>query len=197
MATSRSKKSSRSKREPLDWVVNEDSYGASYSLPNASALAFALTLPKFWGSYIDPGLGIARGLYEFPEQKNGQVLRAVRGHFSTLPSTWALGNAFAIMARIVIKPIQYDTAGVPLVIEDPQYNLLEAQFANEQFLWQKYISQRYDMGGAPEVHMVNWSGRRMLKEDEAAWLYLQNFSGVTMTISGRLFLRSLMRADGA
>lgn len=188
-------RTSSRKREKLDWVVNADSYGATYGVPNATLLAVALTVPKMWGSYVDPSLTIPRGLYEYPEQAGGQVVRAVRGALSVVPSVWSAGSTFEFMMRLCIKPIEYDTAGVPIWIEDPLYSLTVPQFANEQFLWQKYVRQRFDLGSAGEVHNIAWSGRRMLREDEALWLYIQNFSGLTQTLSGRIFLRTLMRAD--
>lgn len=191
----RGRTSSR-KREKVDWVVNADSYGVSYVLPNATLIAHALTVPKFWGSYVDPTQAVARGLYEYPEQAQGQVVRAVRGSVSIVPSVWAAGDAFEGMMRLCIKPIEYDTAGVPIWIEDPNYSLVVPQFANEQFLWQKHFRQRFDLGGVGEVHNIAWSGRRMLREDEALWLYIQNTTGVSsQTLSGRIYLRTLMRAD--
>lgn len=189
-------RTSSRKREKVDWVVNPDSYGVTYSVPNATLIAVALTVPKFWASGVDPTLASHIPNFVYPEQSGGQVVRAVRGAISVVPSVWAVGDTFEGLMRLTIKPIEYDTAGVPIWIEDPNYSLALPQFANEQFLWQKYFRQRFDLGGVGEVHSIQWSGRRMLREDEALWLYIQNTSGFSsQALSGRIYLRTLMRAD--
>jgi len=184
------------KRRQVDWVVVNDSYGQVLTLPNATQIAIACTLPKFWAGSIDPGLGVPVPNYSFPEQDSGQVAYAVRGHVGIVPGTWAVGSRFRLWIRLVVKPIEYDTAGVPIVIEDANYSLVAPQFANERFLSQWMKWEDFGQGTAGEVMPIGWKGQVRIPQDAALWMYFENQSGITQALTITPFLRTLMRADG-
>jgi len=190
----RSKKSSRKKRQ-VDWVVNDETYGLNIILPNASQVALALTLPQFYATYVDPIGGTNIPAYQYPEQDEGQEAYAVRGHVSVVPSVWAVGSTFSCIMRIVKKPISYGVVGAG-AITDLNYSLYQAEFANERFVWQRYILQQNNMGAAGEVYNINWSGHQKLEPDEALWLFIENQSGITQDLRIWPYLRTLMRANG-
>jgi len=194
MAKSSSGRGRRSRR-PMDWVVNRDTYGAVVSLPNATQLASALTLPQGWSSTIDSSLTTPSPGYNFPEQDQGQLAYAVKGHIGIIPGTWAAGSQFRAWFRLVVKPIEFDTVGVPIVIEDPNYSLVATNFANERFLSQWMRWETFAQGTAGEVLPINWRGAARIRQDEALWLYIENQSGITQTLTFHLFLRTLMRAN--
>jgi len=195
MAKSKSRGQGR-KRRQVDWVVVNDSYGQILGLPNATQIAIALTLPKFWSSMIDPGIAVPVPTYSYPEQDSGQVAYAVRGHVGVVPGTWAVGSRFRMWCRLVVKPIEYDTVGVPIVIEDPNYSLVAPQFANERFLSQWMKWEDFGQGTAGEVMPISWKGQVRIPQDAALWMYFENQSGIAQTLSIHPFLRTLMRADG-
>jgi len=186
---------STKRRVPLDWVVQPDTYGynSTLNLPNASQSALALTLPKFLATTEDPTASQDFFGWQFPEQSKGQEAYAVRGTIIMVPSTWAIGSQFHILFRIVCKQVAYGPG--PVSIEDPAYSLVQPQFANERFCWQRVVQQTQVTGNAQETISVNWTGKQRIKEDEALWLYAENQSGVTMTVQLRFYLRTLMRAD--
>lgn len=184
----------RAKRMPVDWVVNDETYGQVYNTPNATQGSAALTLPGQFGYDVDSGLAIPIGKYQFPEQSDGQIVKAVRGQFYAVPSTWAVGSVYSLMVRLVVKPIEVDS-GIPTIILDPAYTLFQPPYANERILWQRLIFNRFDLGTATEVHEVNWRGTVRLKSDEALWVIFENQSGITQTATWRFFLRTLMRAE--
>jgi len=196
MAKSSRGRGRKSSRRNVDWVVVNDSYGQVASIPNATQIAIALTLPKFWAGGIDPNLGVPVPNYSYPEQDSGQVAYAVRGHLGVVPGTWAVGSRFRLWVRLVVKPIEYDTAGVPIVIEDPNYSLVNPVFANERFLSQWVKWEDFGQGTAGEIMPISWKGQVRIPQDAALWMYLENQSGITQTLACTPFLRTLMRADG-
>lgn len=178
----------------MDWVVNNETYGSEANVDNATQIALLLTLPKFWTGGRDLGGSFVPG-YSYPEQQDGQMVYAVKGDINITPNTWALGSVFMLAMRIVKKPIEWDTAGVGVVITDANYSLFQPQFANERFLWQKVTRQQQAFGDIIEDGHVSWKGRCHLEPDEALWLIIENQSGITQRVVIRSWLRTLMRAD--
>lgn len=190
-----SKKSkSRSKRMPLDWVVNDYTYNNIFQpLDNTDIAGFPLTFPRFiLAEETFPG-GVALGGYAYPEQSKGQVAVAVAGSVVAVPTTWALGSFYDCMLRIVKKPMDY--AGGVGAITDPLYSLYDAQYANERFVWQMHIHNRFELGSAHEMVRIHWSGKVYLEPDEALYIFAENLTGVTSRINFNFKLRTLMRAD--
>jgi len=111
-----------------------------------------------------------------------------------VPSTWTSGSQNRMFYRLVVKPVEYGPG--PEAILEAGYSLLQPQYANERFLWQKIIQSTQVMGDQAENVSVNWSGRAHIKEDEALFLIIENQSGGIQTVNIITFLRTLMRADG-
>lgn len=195
MAKSRSRGRMTSRRRPVDWVVNDDSYGLNLVLPNATQSHCALTFPKFWASMTTPDFAAAVPNYSYPEQDEGQIAYAIRGDIQVSPGTWAVGSTYNIMMRLVVKPIEYDTGGFAIAITDANYSLFQPQFANERILWQEHRFARQEMGSQSETVRVRWKGAVRIGTEEAIFLFIENQSGITQTMAFVPYLRTLMRAD--
>lgn len=190
------KKSSRGRgpKRQVDWVVNPETYGATVAIPNGGFVLLCLVPSLHDRNFVDTTLAVTQPRYMWPEQDSGQVAYAVKGSFSITPSVWAVGTLYRLMARVVKKPMEYGNTFQAIV--DPGYSLFQAEFANERFLWQRYVAQDFGLGSVGETVSVNWSGNQKLDPDEGLWLALENESGITISLIIRAFMRTLMRADG-
>lgn len=195
MQRSKRGRAQTSRKRQVDWVVNDASYGAAYQLPNATVVAIPLTVPEFVSARVDPTLSVTYPSYFWPEQDSGQEVYAVRGQFEVLPSIWAsLGDLYRMFWRVVKKPIEYATGFS--AIQDPTYSLGLPEFANERFLAQNVVVGAFSFGSQPEVQNVRWSGHQKLAPDEALFLYIENGTGITQRLDLRIYIRTLMRANG-
>lgn len=177
----------------MDWVVNDYTYGQDGNLPNASQVALPLTIPQFMETTTNIAQTTLIPRYALPEQSGGQVAYAVRGHYEISPTTWAVGSAYRLMMRLVVKQTEYNA--VVNAIEDPNYSLFAAAYANERLLWQRLHFEQFGGGDYGEVFQLDWKGLARIKEDEALFLYIENQSGITQTVRFRPYLRTLMRAN--
>jgi len=183
----------RRRRDPVDWVVNDASYGTAYNLQNGEQVFIPLAVPEFLFTGTDPTGVQPYPRYTWPEQDEGQVVRAVVGSIQATPSVWAAGSFFRWAWRIVKKPAEY--ANGFLAIVDPTYNLELPQFANERFLQERKQCGTFALGGQTEITSARWKGVCKLDKDEALWLILQNITGVTQRIDFVVWFRTLMRAN--
>lgn len=186
----------RKSRRNVDWVVNDLTYDFQipYDLPNNTQVFMPLTIPKFAVSYVDPTVTVGVPAFNFPEQDSGQVAYAVRGQILASPFTWVAGDQWNVFYRIAKFPVEYQS-GFDAVI-DPAYELDDAQFANERFLWQHIQSEHFAFQTLQETVQVNWKGVCKIEPNEALFMVVMNRSNGTIRTILRPFLRTLMRADG-
>lgn len=178
----------------MDWVVNDYTYSSvNQVIGNNGQIALPLTFPKFIQAMDTFPGGVAMGGYAYPEQSKGQRVYAVRGHYSLRPGTWVAGNTFKVMCRVVKKPLDY-ASGVGAIV-DPGYDLFAAQYANERFLWQRLHFEGFGFGDLTETHPLHIKCNEGIAEDEALYMFLENQSGITISIVCEFYLRTLMRAD--
>jgi len=180
------------KRMPVDWVVNEQSYGSTGDVSNNTLSAIPLTLPLWTLDNSSFPSATQWGGKAFPEQDQGQLALRVRGHIRVVPTTWALGSEYRVMMRIVVKPYDFATELPSL---DGNYALFSSTFANEQFNWQKLVNNQFGLGEAHEVVYVDVKMRQRIKHDEALWLIIENQTGFTSEVRFSPYLRTLMRAQ--
>jgi len=179
----------------LDWVVNEDTYGreALIGVPVGSVLAAPLTYAPFiWQTemYQAP---IVRSRSAFPEGEK-QFVKAVVGHMRWSTSTWALGNAYECMLRIVKKPQSFATAGA---IVDTGYDPTDWAYSNERFVWQALLFDVFTAGTEQRSSMmVRATVNQWLEPDEALYMVYANTgpnSNIAVTFCP--YLRTLMKAE--
>jgi len=183
-----------SRRQQVDWVVNDGSYGAAYQIDNNQLVYVPLVVPEFLKTYVDPTGTDERGAYQWPEQDTGLQVKAVKGQIEVLPSVWAsLGDLYRMAWRLVVRPTEYGLGYV--AIEDPAYDLTLPQYANERFLSQRFITGSFSFGSQPEMANVQWKGFRQLEKDEGLYLAVQNLTGITQRLNMRMYFRSLLRAE--
>lgn len=189
----RSAKKGRFKRQSVDWVVNDSTYGGAVSVANAGLVALPLTIPQMQQDIATMGIGGGGPTtsfgWNYPEPNARLRVKAVMGHFAMLPSVWAAGSSFTWLARIVKKPMDLATGAA---IADALYSLAASEYANERFSWQRYARQRWDMGSAGETVTVKANVNTSLEPDEALWFIFENISGITQTITVTTFLRTLV-----
>lgn len=193
MARSKKGGGSRFKRRSVDWVVNDATYGGSIAVANTGLVALPLTIPQMQQDIATLGIGgggptTAFG-WNFPEPNARLRVKAVMGHFTTVPSVWAVGSAYRWLARIVKKPMDLATG---TAIADALYSLADSEYANERFSWQTMRLQRFDLGAAGETVSVRANVNQSLEPDEALWFIFENISGVTQTITLQTYLRTLV-----
>jgi len=181
-------------RMALDWVVNEDTYGAnaSISVPANGIGAAPLTFPKFM-QYVNIGLPAAftaRGGAAWPDGEK-QFVKAVMGEIIIIPSSWAIGTVLSGAIRIVKKPMDTATAGM---IADPLYGLQAWEFANERFSWQTVLENRFtDAGMYTQKVRVKATVNQWLEPDESLWVVYESFNSLSIVFLP--YLRTLMKAD--
>jgi len=181
----------------LDWVVNEDTYGreATVTVPNGNTAAAPLTYAPFLWQTEMFAAAIVRTRAAFPEGEK-QFVKAVVGHIGVNTSTWAVGNRFECMLRIVKKPMDFATAGA---IVDTGYDPCDWVYSNERFAWQRYLYAFFTAGsGAAQslVVPVRATVNQWLEPDEGLYLvYANTGSNTNVSLTFHPFLRTLMRAE--
>lgn len=188
----------RGRKRQVDWVCNEWTYDlVPFTLDNGDQFVAPLTIPEFVAAYADPSFSVAYNRHQWPEQDQGQVAYAVRGHIECTLAGWASGSRARYGFRIVKKPMEWG-AGILAAMVDPQYSIYSDVFANERFVWQNLQFEDGAFGASlgPTVLTVNWKGVVKLEPDEALWLVGENQTGATQRVDVRPFLRTLMRANG-
>lgn len=196
----RAKRAMPKRRQALDWVVNEETYGqlAGGTIPVGGLGMFPLTYPKFLvEEQLGPAGPFIRSAAAFPEQRKGQTVKAVRGHVTLQTDTWAVGGRMHWIFRIVKKPIDFSTLGA---IVDGIYALEDPQFANERFVWQEIVYDAFVAGTTTRSLLrVNCKCNVRLEPDEALFFAVENnnvgsFPSNTR-IDQQMYLRTLMVAD--
>lgn len=198
MARKSSRGRGRRSRRAVDWVCNEWTYDlVPFILDNGDMVAAPLTIPEFVAAYADPSFSVAYNRHQWPEQDQGQIAYAVRGHIECILSGWASGSRARYGFRITKAPMEWG-AGILAAMLDPQYSIYADVFANERFVWQNLQLEDGQFGASlgPTVMNVNWKGMVRLEPNEALWLVMENQSGITQRVEVRPFLRTLMRANG-